>query len=269
MMVWLNLSGPFMNLKLTVLVSALGLLVLFFLLTDPIAQSLAYHQFSDQNRWLGVPNFWNVLSNLPFFLAGGLGMSSLAKRKLNIKNDTRMMYWVFFSGVFLVGFGSSWYHLNPNNQTLLWDRLPMTLAFMAFFAIIITEHVDRKLGRLWFKPLVGIGITSIVYWQYTESLGQGDLRLYGLVQFLPLLLIPLIFWLRPKPYSHIHLMWWFLAWYVIAKILETFDPQIFTALRIISGHSLKHVAAALGVLVYWRCLQLRKANAQSQLNSDQ
>lgn len=38
------------------------------------------------------------------------------------------------------------------------------------------------------------------------------------------------------------------GWYIAAKLLEHFDPQIFALTgHVVSGHTLKHVAAAVGV----------------------
>ncbi|VAW44075.1 Expressed protein precursor [hydrothermal vent metagenome] len=225
----------------------------------PIPQDLNYHLFADALSQWGIANFWNVLSNLPFVVFGLLGLWSLLKGQLQINTDFKAFYWVFFVGIVFVGLGSSWYHLNPNNHTLVWDRLPMTVAFMAFFTVILAEHVNELLGKRLLWPLIILGLLSIVYWQYSESVGAGDLRWYALVQFLPLIMIPFIFVLYPKPYSHSHLLWVFLGFYVVAKLLEHFDAQIFQVLSVISGHSLKHMAAALGVFFYWRYLRIRKA----------
>lgn len=224
---------------------------------DPIPQDLNYHLFADITTLWGVNNFWNVASNLPFIIFGAMGVWTLLKNLLQIESSTRIYYWVFFIGIIGVGFGSAWYHLNPNNETLVWDRLPMTIAFMAFFSVILFEHVDKKLGKIVFWPLIAIGLFSIIYWQYTESVGAGDLRMYALVQFLPLVMMPFIFIFVPKPYSHSHFLWVFLGCYVVAKLLEHFDAQVFETISIISGHSLKHIAAALGVYFYWRYLLKR------------
>ena len=247
---------PAMKYVLTLIVFLL-LILAMWLWVDPIPQDLAYHQFADAIPMLGVNNFWNVMSNLPFVVVGLMGLWSLSQGQLRVANDYRVFYWVFFVGIVAVGFGSSWYHLNPNNETLVWDRLPMTVAFMAFFSVILAEHVNSKLGKRLLWPLVLIGFASIAYWQYSESIGAGDLRWYGLVQFLPLIMIPIIFIAYPKKFSHIHLLWLFLGMYVVAKLLEHFDGQIFAGLSVISGHSLKHVAAAIGVYFYWRYLRIR------------
>ncbi len=233
------------------------IIVAVMIWVKPIPQDLNYHLFADGISKWGIANFWNVLSNLPFVVVGLMGLWSLRQRKLNTAGEFSLFYWVFFIGIIFVGLGSSWYHLNPNNDTLVWDRLPMTVAFMAFFSVILAEHVDAILGKRLLWPLIIAGLLSIVYWQYSESIGTGDLRVYALVQFLPLIIIPIIFLVYPKPYSHIHLIWGFVGMYVLAKILEHFDGQIFQTLAVISGHSLKHVAAALGVYFYWRYLRVR------------
>ncbi|WP_223788219.1 ceramidase domain-containing protein [Marinicella meishanensis] len=239
------------------LVIAVLIILAVWLWVDPIPQDLNYHLFADNLTFLGVNHFWNVMSNLPFLLVGVMGLWSLQQGKLRVAADYRVFYWVFFIGVLFVGLGSSWYHLNPNNETLVWDRLPMTVAFMAFFSVVLAEHVNAGLGKSLLWPLIILGFASIVYWQYSESIGAGDLRWYGLVQFLPLLMIPVIFLAYPQKFTHSHLLWWFLGMYVVAKLLEHFDQTIFSGLQVISGHSLKHIAAAFGIYLYWRYLRLR------------
>lgn len=246
-----------MNSK-SVIFIVLVIIALVAIFVDPIPQDLNYHLFADNFKKLGVNNFWNVMSNIPFLIVGVLGLWSLFNHKLKVGHNVKLFYLIFFLGIIFVGLGSSWYHLNPNNQTLVWDRLPMTISFMAFFAVILAEHVNEKLGKNLLWPLIAIGLLSIFYWQYTESIGSGDLRWYGLVQFLPLILIPIILVVFPKKYTQIHLLWLFLGMYVVAKILEYFDAQTLELLQVISGHSLKHIAAALGIYFYWRYLRTRE-----------
>jgi hypothetical protein len=219
---------------------ALGLTIALFA-QPPIHQSLDYHRFADTRTLLGVPNFWNVLSNLPFALVGLAGLAWTVQHLDDIRRETRSAWLALFIGVALVGLGSGWYHLSPSSATLVWDRLPMTLAFMAFFAIILGEHIALRLARLSLYPLLIAGVLSVLYWASTD-----DLRPYALVQFLPVLLIPLILVLYPKKGSGA--VWAALGCYVVAKLLEAFDPAIYDALgHAISGHSLKHVVAALGM----------------------
>ena len=224
-------------------ITLVALIGIFFI--KPISQDLGYHNFIDNKEMLGIPHFWNVLSNVPFLIVGVLGLMQF--KRLNIIAEMGVAYWLLFFGIALVAFGSGYYHLNPDNHTLVWDRLPMTIAFMSLFAIIISEFINVRLGSILLFPLVLIGIASVFYWQWTEANGVGDLRFYALVQFLPILLIPIMLLMYRSKYSHISGYWWLLLFYVAAKALEYYDSQVFELLgALISGHSIKHVAAALG-----------------------
>lgn len=244
-------------------VSLLAIVAMFFV--APIAQDLSYHQFADKQILFSIPHFWNVVSNLPFILVGLLGLSILRKKSDSVLSGTlpelRMAYFTFFIGVFLTGFGSSYYHLNPINATLLWDRLPMTISFMAFFTVIIGENISISLAKKLFYPLVILGIASAVYWIITESNGAGDLRPYALVQFLPVLLIPLILWLYSSPFNGQRYIVYVIGAYVVAKIMEHFDHQIFEMLGVMSGHAIKHVVAAVGTYYFYLALKRRKRNS--------
>ncbi len=232
-------------------------LAILFVWVPSIPQNPSYHLFADQRTLLGIPHFWNVISNLPFVLVGLLSLKSLFKHQFNINSMLFTTYGVFFTVVVLIGFGSAWYHLNPNNDTLLWDRLPMTLAFIALFCAIIAEHHDLKLGIRSLWPALLVGMSSVIYWYITESLGRGDLRPYGVVQFMPLIAIPIIIAIKPKPYFPLKGLWWFLGCYVLAKVLEHFDTIIYAGLGI-GGHSLKHLTAGLGIYFYGRYLFKRQ-----------
>ncbi len=218
------------------------------------AQDPAYHDFADGRTILGVPNFWNVVSNLPFLLTGLLGIRLCLRAKPGrqapwLEAWERTAFSVFFVGVALTCFGSSYYHLWPANATLFWDRLPMTLGFMGVLAIIIGERAHPSWGKVALWPLVVAGVLSVVYWHLSALAGSGDLRPYVLVQFYPLLLI-LVLLLFPPRYSHTASYLIVLGWYVLAKVLEALDGQVFElASGQMSGHSLKHVAAA--VATYW------------------
>ncbi|MBT8077343.1 MAG: ceramidase [Gammaproteobacteria bacterium] len=225
------------------------------LIVDPVAQDPLYHAFADNRPMLGVANFWNVISNLAFLAAGGVGLwfflsKNEAELTPKIEPGIRGAYVVFFLGVLATCFGSGWYHLAPDNNSLVWDRLPMTLAFMGFFAVIIGEHVSPRVARRLLWPLLIVGAGSVFYWQYTEAQGVGDLRPYALVQFLPILLIPIILLTFPSRFHGSGFYWGMLAVYVAAKVFEYYDLQIYKTLGIISGHSLKHLAAAIAPAIF-------------------
>ncbi|QKT04487.1 ceramidase domain-containing protein [Ectothiorhodospiraceae bacterium 2226] len=229
--------------------AALGLLaftLLLFWLTDPLPQDPAYHHFADQRAWLGVPAAWNVLSNLAFVLVGAAGMALVVWLRRARRAPVHRAYLVLFAGVLLTGFGSAYYHLAPSNTTLFWDRLPMTVAFMGFFCSVLVERVDRRLADRLLLPLLLVGAGTVVYWLLSERAGAGDLRPYALVQFLPLVLAPALLAPRPRPAHYAPYLVGALALYVLAKLAEVFDEEIYALGAAVSGHALKHLLAAAG-----------------------
>jgi hypothetical protein len=235
---------------------ALTAVVSAFLL-DRIPQDPDYHRFADGRLLFGVSNFWNVATNLPFLVAAVLGWlqsARLASPRLGAH------YRVFCSAVALVAFGSAWYHLAPSDASLVWDRLPMTVAFMALFAALIADRIHGLVGRALLWPLVVAGLASIAWWAKTEAAGAGDLRAYGLVQFLPILLAPVILFLWPDgSLSRRHLALAFVA-YAVSKLAEHFDAAIYVAAGI-GGHAIKHLFAALGAWFVVRSFQGAPARA--------
>ncbi|MEO8223233.1 MAG: ceramidase domain-containing protein [Gammaproteobacteria bacterium] len=227
-----------------VIATAVLVFILVFVLVPPIPQDPAYHLFADARTFFGVPNFANVASNLPLLLVGGLGVATLTR----VSPGLPMPACIAFSvAAILVGIGSGYYHYAPTRDTLVWDRLPMTVAFMALFAIVIHDRLSVALARWLLWPLVLAGVGSVLYWDWTELQGRGDLRLYGLVQFLPLVLVPLLLLTRPRNTLHTEWLWAMIGLYVAAKLAEQADGLILVATGVISGHSLKHLLAAAAI----------------------
>lgn len=194
---------------------------------------------------------------MPFLISGGYGLIQLKRYQLlNPKPPFILNYAVFFAASILISAGSAYYHYQPGNDTLVWDRLPMTIAFMAFFSIVVGEHVSEIVGKKCFLPLLVLGLFSVVFWAVV-----GDLRLYLLVQFLPMLLTPLIVVLFRSPYSGARYMFAALFAYGLAKVLEYFDASIYSVLAV-SGHSLKHIVSAIGVFYIGALLSSRLYVAQ-------
>lgn len=245
----------------------IGLLVVglaALLVLDPIPQDPAYHLFADTRAFFGIPNFNDVASNVGFAIVGILGIGAVAggRRILFVEASDARPYMVFFVGVALVSLGSSYYHWAPSNDRLLWDRLPMSIAFMAICAALVADRIDARAGNVWLLPLLILfGLLSLFYWSWTESLGRGDLRYYGFVQFYPALLLPMICWLFPEHrYTAGRYLAWVIAWYGLSKVLEFFDQAIFDGLgHTVSGHSLKHLVAAVATYVALRMLLVRRS----------
>lgn len=225
----------------------------------PVAQDPSYHLFADQRTILGIPNGMNVLSNMAFILVGAWGVVSLFPLiKQGGMTTLLLEYLLFFCGVFLSGIGSCLYHYQPGNASLVWDRLPMTMAFMAFLSSMISERIDRRAGALLLAPLLAAGVFSVLSWAWSESAGQGDLRLYIVVQFLPLILLPMILVLYKAPRSYSIPVWSLAALYVLSKVLEHFDQSVYAMTGFVSGHTLKHVLAAAGTGCIVKMLYDRK-----------
>ncbi len=246
--------------KLILAVWAVVAIAILFLMA-PIAQDPAYYKFSDIKPVFNIPNALNVLSNLPFLWVGLVGMLALSREnELTIVEANKSAYYALFLGTALVAFGSGYFHWWPANHTLLWDRLPMTIAFMGLVSIIITEFISPDWGRRSLYPLLLLGIFSVLYWHFTEAGGQGDLRPYVFVQFFPVVAIPVTLALFPSRFSQVSAYWWLIASYVAAKVFEHFDPQFHQIFGVISGHSIKHLVAALGVYILLRGFRLRRAD---------
>jgi len=213
-------------------------------LVPRIAQDETYHHFADARTIAGIPNFWNVVSNLPFALVGIYGL--LMTRRLASRS-----FWpgyvVFSLSVVGVCLGSAYYHYSPSTPALVWDRLPMSLAFMAVFALVLGERVNPALGRALLGPLLFLGAASVLYWAWTESRGIGDLRPYALVQFLPFVLIALMLLIYPGSRASATWIWWAVLLYVLAKLAEYFDWPIYRVVGL-SGHTFKHLLSATAVL---------------------
>jgi len=234
---------------LLILFPAVAALVVVWLL-PPIAQDPTYHDFADRRGLLGIPNFLNVTTNLALLAVGVAGIVLCARQKYL---GARWAWMVCFTGVALVSLGSGYYHLAPDNGTLVWDRLPMSVGFMALSIAVLAEHVDLRLEKYLLAPAIALGLASVIVWHYTD-----DLRLYVLVQFLPLLLLPVVLLLFDSPYTHRGLLLLALAVYVIAKLAEYYDGAVFEITgEIVSGHSLKHLLAALALFVVYGMLRHR------------
>ena len=230
----------------TLVLVALVIVGLVFGLTSPIPQDPGYHLFADGRQLFTVPNCWDVLSNLPFLITGLFGLSYVNKYGHDVcAPDLVPAYRVFFAGILLTAFGSGYYHLAPSNESLVFDRLPMTIGFAGLFSIVTGEFVSVHTGRRLLIPLLVVGIASVAYWAITESYGAGDLRPYALVQFLPMLLIPIILSVYRSASDSTRYFWMMIALYVLAKICEYFDAEVYSLGEIVSGHTLKHLFASL------------------------
>src|ERR1700761_2523775 len=233
-----------------------------------IPQPQSYHAFADQRAFLGIRNFGDVVSNVPFAIVGLRGLIYLLRLKPEelslrfVDRRERLPYAIVFAGLILTAFGSSWYHLHPDNARLVWDRLPMTIVFMSLIAALIMERINLRAG-LWLLPvLLLIGMSSVFQWYWSEVHGVGDLRFYATVQAYSVMFLLLVL-LCPARYTRGSDLVVVAGFYVLAKLLETFDKTVFGWGHIVSGHTLKHLAAAMAGYWILRMLQNRRPVAQT------
>jgi hypothetical protein len=230
-------------------------------LVPAMPQPLSYHAFADCRSFGSIPNFLNVVSNLPFLAGGALGIALIVRGGGDFADPRECLpYLVFLVGALLTSLGSAWYHLAPDNPRLVWDRLPMTLGFAGLVSAAIAERADARLGSRMLWPLLAVGAFTVLYWYATERLGRGNVIPYGLYQGWSVLAIVLLLVLYPaRRYTHGHVLVWAAVWYALAKVFETCDLAVF---RIsggwMSGHTVKHVLAAGAVFAILQGLRLRR-----------
>lgn len=226
-----------------------------------LAQDPAYHRFADPRALGGVPNAANVLSNVAFLLAGLAGLAAIRAGPPLLDRRERAPWLTFFAAVALVGPGSAWYHLAPSNGSLVWDRLPMAVAFAAFLVAVLAERIGPAAARL-LAPAAVAAAATVAYWFVTEAMGRGDLRPYALAQYAPLLLVPLVLLLYPARYSHGAAWLAGLALYGLAKAAELLDAPLLAANGIVGGHAVKHLLAAAAVGVFAWMLRVRSPSVR-------
>ena len=239
----------------------ISLLVVIFLVPK-IPQPLSYHDFADKRTFLGIPNFADVISNAIFLIPGFFGLKLLITKRVPnafIESSEKAAFYALFCGALLVTFGSGYYHLSPDNARLLWDRLPIAIIQGAILSIFLSDRMSVKTGLYWLLPIIVIGIVSVVYWEYTEYLGHGDLRFYGWYQGMPVVIVALLVLLFPPRYTGQYYLCEAFTLYALGRLGEWQDKPIdhFTH-QIISGHTLKHIAMGAAMYSFVRYLRYRK-----------
>ena len=235
--------------RIRLVASAVVVVAILMFTGQPWQPAASYHAFADTRPMAGIPNAANVLSNLAFVLVGLTGM------RLCWQGNPRahaLPWSLFFCAVTLTGLGSAIYHIAPADEGLLWDRLPLGLALAAFIAAAVTEHVGLREGLLSLPVLLLYALLSVVAW-----CSIGDLRYYVALQVVAIVVIPVLCALLPGPYTRGRDWTIAVGIYGGAKIAEICDQTLYAAGHIISGHTLKHLLAALAVGILARMLRLR------------
>ena len=221
----------------------------------PVPQDPAYHRFADARPFLGVPNALNVLSNLAFLIAGGAGLGlalGASGRVAFVDGRERWPWVVFFAGLALTGFGSAWYHAQPNDATLVWDRLPMALGFAGLVAGTLTDREPRWIWQ-WLFAFAVVGAGTVLYWHVTANLVPYLVMQAG---FMAATLIATAY--IPTRYTHANRIYAAAGLYALALIFERLDHQVHALLGgWISGHTLKHLLACAAIVIVYAMLRER------------
>jgi len=225
-------------------------------LAPPIPQDQAYHLFADMRARFGISNFADVVSNGAFLVVGATGLWAAARalsRGALAGVFEQVAFVLFFAFVVAVSAGSAYYHLQPDDVRLLWDRLPIALAFMTLLALVVSDRLPlgADVRGMVLAVLLVAAILSLVYWRAT-----GDLRIYVGVQFIPIVVLPILCLTFPAS-THIdnRTIWLMLGLYIVAKAAEHFDTEIFAATGgTVGGHAWKHLIAAAAVYMVVRRL---------------
>jgi hypothetical protein len=235
--------------SLLMIMIVFGSLALMFL-QPSIPQNQNYHNFADRKAFFEIPNFLDVMSNIAFLFTGIAGLGVCFRKNLGVMQTA---WFVLFIGVALVSVGSAYYHWSPNNQTLVWDRLPMTLGFMGLFVVMLGEYINEQFSKF-LIPAIVLGFSSVIYWHLFD-----DLRFYIWIQLISLLIIPVVLILYRPKYSHQWMMFIAVGLYALAKIAEVKDGEILLlSFGLISGHTIKHLVSAIGCGIIVWMLQKRE-----------
>lgn len=200
------------------------------------------HPFVDARSWWGVPNTLDVVSNLPLVLAGVAGFGLLRRRLLPPTTANALR--TFFAGLVLSGLGSATYHWAPDAGLLVIDRLGMAVAFAGALALSVAERVGQREAQDFLPLVLVLALVSAVLPHL-----QGNVLPWAVVQFGGMGLVVWATTRASAPGAIGVALVALLALYALAKLLEVGDEAVFHATgHGVSGHSLKHVAAACAAL---------------------
>jgi hypothetical protein len=220
-----------------------GAMALAMLVHGSIEQPAGYNDFADVRSWLGIARAADVLSNAPFAIMAAWGLWKLRAPPHGLPAPALAAYRIFFVSLALTAFGSACYHLDPDNDRLLWDRLPIALGSASLIAAVHAQthaHSSRAL-LVWLSVAA---MASVIWWWVGDRRGAGDLRPYLGFQVATLVLVPLWQWQARRNRRERIAFALAIALYVLAKVAEVADREIYAALSIVSGHTIKHLLAA-------------------------
>lgn len=256
-----------MNLPRLAFAGALLLCVIGTVLLPAIPQPQGYHAFADARELVGIANFWNVVSNVPIGIAGLVGLIVVMKQPgLFLEPGENLAYACFFGATLLAAAGSTYYHLAPDDARLLWDRLPIGLATTVLPIAVAADHFGARSTRPLILPALVAGGVSGVYWRMSELAGRGNVVPYLMLQLLAIVAV-LILARRPGRYTRGRDLWVVVGLYGLARLAEIFDAAIYHTGGLLSGHTYKHLLAALAAAWVLRMIRLRVPITATQATS--
>jgi hypothetical protein len=245
---------------------AVALMALLALFGPALMQPAHYHDFADQRVWCGVPHAVDVLSNLPFALWGAAGLWALirALRLRAIGTVSAVLAALFFAGLMVTAGVSGYYHWQPDNAGLVWDRAGMVLAFAGLLGLAAVRSVSPRAGFALATAVLTLGLTSVVVWAVS-----GNLLPWVVLQGGGMVLIAGAAWLRPVSESGLRIRWALvIGLYVLAKVLELTDHPVFELTgELVSGHSLKHIVASFAAWPVLTAINAAVTAARQRLQS--
>jgi hypothetical protein len=245
-------------LRIAVLAALAAALVLAIAAAGPLAQDQHFHAFADTSLF-GIEHFGNVVSNAAYLAVGVAGLRRLAGAGPAIPAATALTLRAWFIGFILVAAGSAWYHADPSDASLVWDRAAMTIVFAAATAIYVADRISGRAGLLVLVGLVALGLLSQLHWHDT-----GDLRTYRFAELLPFVLVPAIAALFPGRFTTFRHALAVMAVFAAATLCEHFDAEIAALLGdATSGHTIKHLISACAGWLMIPMLGHRAANLRN------
>ena len=221
----------------------LGLVALLVLAVFGPALPASAHQhgFADQRTLWGIPCAMDVLSNLPFAIAGVWGLWALRRLAPGALDRTsHTLGTLFFAGLLCTAAGSSVYHWRPLDAGLLWDRLGMVLPFAGLLGLAAAGRVSDRAGWALAGAVLLTGPLAVLWWAHT-----GNLMPWAVVQLGGMLVVLVLACLPRRDGALAVHLGAVIGLYAVAKLFEAADHAVFDATyQWLSGHSMKHVLAA-------------------------
>lgn len=214
----------------------------------PLHDSLHQHAFADHRTLWGLPCALDVLSNLPFAVAGLCGLMLLSRlpgadgplAPQPLDGVSRALAALFFGGLVCTAVGSALYHVRPDDAGLLWDRLGMVLPFAGLLGLAAHSRVSARAGLGAAAVVLAGGAAAVLWWARS-----GQLLPWAVVQLGGMLVVLALAALPRRAGTLAPHLGAVIGLYAAAKLFEAADHAVFDATaQWLSGHSIKHVLAA-------------------------